>query len=124
MADSGAEDVERVHEYSIVRALLDRVEQEASAHGADRVARIELAVGALAGVEPALLEAAFELAREGTRAARAELALRSVPARWLCRGCAADLDGASALRCPACGAPARLAAGDEIVLERLELEVA
>mgnify|MGYP007027456606 CR=1 FL=1 len=28
------------------------------------------------------------------------------------------------LRCPACGAAARLASGDEIVLESLELEVA
>jgi Zn finger protein HypA/HybF involved in hydrogenase expression len=27
------------------------------------------------------------------------------------------------LRCPACGAPARLVSGDDILLERLDLEV-
>jgi len=113
-----------VHEYSIVRALLDRVEQEARAHGADSVVSIRLAIGTLSGVEPPLLASAFELARTGTCAEGATLELRTIDPRWVCRDCAREIPTGDALRCSACGAPARLAAGDEMILERLEMEVA
>jgi hydrogenase nickel incorporation protein HypA/HybF len=113
-----------VHEYSIVHALLDRVEREARAHGADAVVRIQLAIGELAGVEAPLLASAFELARAGTRAAGAELELRAVAPRWVCRSCEMEIPAGGALRCVSCDAPARLAAGDELILERLEMEVA
>ncbi len=113
-----------MHEYSIVRALLDRIEQAASAHGAESVVRVHLAIGELAGIETPLLLSAFELVRTGTCCAEAELEVRSVASRWVCRSCAAEIPAGQLLRCPACGTPARLAAGDEIVLERLEMEVA
>src|SRR5512143_2099783 len=112
-----------VHEMSIVQALLERVEEQAAAHAARSVARVELALGALSGVEPELLRTAWELARTPTRCAAAELVVRAVPAAWACARCARPLVTGERLRCPDCGAPARLAAGDEIVLERLELEV-
>jgi hydrogenase nickel incorporation protein HypA/HybF len=113
-----------MHEYSIVQALLDRVDAEARAHDADSVSRVRLAIGRLAGVESELLRSAFELARAGTRCAEAELEVREVEPRWSCRACGGEVAAGGVLRCPACGAPARLAAGDEIVLESLELEVA
>jgi len=113
-----------MHEYSIVQALLDRVDAEARARDAAAVSRVRLAIGRLAGVESELLRSAFELAREGTRCAGAELEVREVEPRWSCRACGGEVPSGAALRCAACGAPARLAAGDEIVLESLELEVA
>lgn len=113
-----------MHEYSIVQALLDRVEREARAHGADSVVRIRLAIGALSGVEPPLLASAFELARTGTCAQAAELELRTIEPRWVCRECDRAIPPGDALRCGDCDAPARLAAGDEMILERLEMEVA
>jgi len=113
-----------MHEYSIVRALIDRIEQEASAHGADSVVRVHLAIGEAAGVETPLLRSAFELVRTGTCCAEAELEVRPVATTWACRSCSAEIPAGAPLRCPRCGAPARLAAGDEIVLERLEMEVA
>jgi len=112
-----------MHEYSIVQALLDKVDAEARAHGAVAVTRVHLAIGRLAGVESELLRSAFELARCGTPCAAAELEVRAVEARWECRGCGVEIRAGGVLRCPTCGGPARLAAGDEIVLERLELEV-
>jgi len=113
-----------VHEYSIVQALLDRSVAEARARGAVAVARICVAIGDVAGVEAELLRSAYELVREGSICARAELEVRPVPALWRCRDCGAEVASGAALRCSACGGPVRLAAGDEIVLERLELEVA
>lgn len=113
-----------VHEYSIVQALLDRVDAEARARHADSVARVRLAIGRLAGVESELLQSAFEVARVGTCCADAELEVRDVEPCWRCRDCGVEIVAGEVLRCPACGAAACLASGDEIVLESLELEVA
>ena len=44
-----------MHEYSIVRALLDRVEAEAQARKATAVRHIRVRIGELAGVDPELL---------------------------------------------------------------------
>jgi len=46
-----------------------------------------------------------------------------VAVRWGCPACDTELAAGSALRCGDCGGPARLTAGDEIVLERIEMEV-
>lgn len=113
-----------MHEYSIVSALLDRIEAEASARGATAVASVRVAIGAQAGLDPDLLRSAFEMARAGTPCAEARLELRAIAPEWRCRACDRQLPDEGPRRCAACGAPARLVAGDEIVLERLELEVA
>jgi Zn finger protein HypA/HybF involved in hydrogenase expression len=54
----------------------------------------------------------------------AELELTAIEPAWECRACGRPVLSARALRCADCGAPARMVRGDEIVLERLELEVA
>jgi hydrogenase nickel incorporation protein HypA/HybF len=112
-----------MHEHSIVRALLDRACEQAASHGATRVHRLTVRLGALAGVEPELLASAYELFREGTLCRGAELELVTVPARWECRSCAREIPPGAPLRCPEHGEPARLVSGEEILLERMELEV-
>jgi hydrogenase nickel incorporation protein HypA/HybF len=112
-----------MHEYSIVQALVSRVEREARARQATAVHRLAVRIGSLAGVEPDLLATAYSLFREGTVCAGAELEIQRVPARWECRACAGEVAAGDVLRCPSCGSPARLACGDEIVLDRIEMEV-
>lgn len=113
-----------MHEYSIVRALLERVEREAAARRATAVHRLTVRVGELSAVEPDLLSTAFEAYRDGTLCRDAQMQIERVPARWVCRACAQPLAPGAALRCVACNAPARLESGDEIVLARIEMEVA
>lgn len=113
-----------MHEWSIVQTLLSEVERHARSRGARAVHRLELRVGALAGVEIALLETAWETFRERSCCAGAVLAIERVPARWSCRRCRTELASGALLRCGACGASARLESGDEIVLARIEMEVA
>ena len=48
---------------------------------------------------------------------------KTVAARWTCPAGHGDIARGRRLRCPPCARPARLAAGDEIVLDQLELEV-
>ena len=112
-----------MHEWSLVQALLTRVDEEARKHGAVAVRRLEVSIGELAGVEPALFESAYDLFRTETLCANAPLVLRSVPAEWVCGQCGGALARGEALWCGACESPARLEAGDAIVLERIELEI-
>jgi len=112
-----------VHEYSIVQALMEQVEAEAFAHHASRVGRVHLQIGELSGVDPELLKLAFETFRERSICQGAELTLRLVPASWVCRSCARPLHKNAVLRCEACGQPGKLSQGDEIILDRLEMEV-
>jgi len=112
-----------VHEYSIVQSLMGHIEGQARAHGAVAVRRVAIRIGELSGVEPDLLRSAYDLVKERTLCAGAPLDITAVEARWACRACGTAVDRGAVLRCPACDAPARLVSGDEIVLDRLELEV-
>ena len=113
-----------MHEYSIVSALLEKATAEARAHNARSIARLEVRIGEQSGVEIELLQKAYETFREPTLAAGAELAITRVPARWGCPSCQTPIVRGGVLRCPRCGAPGQLFEGDEIILDRIELEVA
>ena len=112
-----------MHEYSLMLALLERVEEAAAAHHALAVHRVCVQVGDLSGVEPELLDSAFGIVRGGTICEHAVLDIERVAARWECATCRRALDAGERLQCPSCGGPAALAAGDELLLGRLELEV-
>ncbi len=112
-----------MHEYSIVQSLLEKVEEHAEAHGATAVSRLAVRIGELSGVEADLLVTAFSLVRERTICAHAELEIAAIPARWACPRCDATVPRGAILRCPTCGDPARLASGDEIILDQIEMEV-
>jgi hydrogenase nickel insertion protein HypA len=113
-----------MHEYSIVQALVEQVDRVAREHGARRVHRLHVRIGELSGVEVPLLTEAYTTFRERTVCAGASIEVRPVPARWACPGCGRDLRRGDVLQCPDCALPARLVQGDEIVLDRVEMEVA
>ena len=113
-----------MHEYSIVQALLDRVQAEAEAHGAVAVRRLRVKIGEVAGVEIDLLRSAYDMFRERSICAQADLDIVPVPAQWACSQCRRPLSRGEILRCVDCDVPAELTAGSEIILERVELEVA
>jgi hydrogenase nickel insertion protein HypA len=113
-----------VHEYSIVQALLERVEAEAHARGASSVHRLHVRIGEASGVEIDLLRTAYGVFRERTLCEKADMTIVPVPVRWECPRCVAPIPAGSILRCPECSEPARLSQGDEIILDRIEMEVA
>jgi hydrogenase nickel incorporation protein HypA/HybF len=106
----------------LVAALTRKAEEEARARGATAVTRLRVRIGALAGVEAELLASAFTLCREGLMR-DAALEIRSVEAVWACPGCNGAIPAGGVLRCAACGQPARLVSGDELMLEQIEMEV-
>ncbi len=113
-----------MHEYSLVQSLVERVEEEARRRGAIAVHRLSVRVGELSGVDPELFRTAYETFREGTVCAAAPLVLATVAARWSCPRCGEAVPRGAALRCAACGVPARLDdGGDALTLDGIELEV-
>ena len=111
-----------MHEYSIVASLIGRVQQEAAAHAGARVHRLHVQIGELSGVELDLLKTAFETFREKTICDSAELMINTVAPAWACPLCNRTLERGAILRCVTCGRPARMVRGDEIILERIEME--
>ena len=113
-----------MHEYSLVEALVRRVEEEAGRRGATAVHGLRVSLGELAGVDPELFRTAYETFRAGTRCAEAALTLTVFPARWSCPRCGIEIPRGAALRCPTCREPARMAEkADALLLESIEMEV-
>ena len=112
-----------MHEYSLIQALLLRVEEEARSRSATSVRKVRVRLGELAGVERDLFVTAFHTFREAGICREAELEVVDVPARWQCPQCEAQFARGEVLRCAACAQPARLVAGDDLVLERIEMEI-
>lgn len=113
-----------MHEYSIVQALMSQIEGEARKHQALSVEKVTLKIGEVSGIEVDLLRKAFEVFRDRSICSRAELEIEMVPARWTCPLCREMLAAGARLQCPECREPARLAGGDEIILQRIEMEAA
>ncbi|HEY5948545.1 MAG TPA: hydrogenase maturation nickel metallochaperone HypA [Kofleriaceae bacterium] len=67
-----------MHEYSIVSALVERVEQVVVDHPGAIVRRVHVQIGAFAGVELSLLRTAYDTFRERTVCETAELAIEPV----------------------------------------------
>ncbi|MEM7433624.1 MAG: hydrogenase maturation nickel metallochaperone HypA [Myxococcota bacterium] len=113
-----------MHEYSIVASLIDRVEHEVQAHCGSKVQKLRVKIGELSGVEVDLLRTAFETFRERTICEGAQLEIDAIDAVWACTRCDRRIPRGAVLRCHDCSRPATLVRGDEIVLERIEMEVA
>ena len=112
-----------MHEYSIVSSLVDRVQREADARPGAIVRRLHLKIGEHAGVDLGLLRSAYALFRERTVCEVAELEIEAVAVRWECPRCKTPIALGAVLRCAPCDRPARLVAGDDIILERIEMEL-
>lgn len=112
-----------MHELSVCQSVISQVEQIARTHAAKAVSLVQLSIGPLSGVEPALLAQAFPIAQAGTLAEGATLELESLPIRVRCRSCNAETDAtANRLLCGACGDwQTTIISGDELLLTRVEL---
>jgi hydrogenase nickel incorporation protein HypA/HybF len=113
-----------MHEVAIAEGLLDLVCEEAARAAATRVRAIRLAVGPLAGVEPAALTQAFDVASRGSIAEGARIVLDAPAGRANCMGCGADFEVLSRDQpCPTCARHRwLLTRGDELRLVELEVD--
>ena len=113
-----------MHELSIALSILDLAAEEVERQGGGRITAIHLKLGTLAGVVKDALVSAFELAREGTSADKAELVVEDISAEAFCPACSTGhmLAPVPELLCPTCGTPTpELLHGRELEVIALEI---
>ncbi len=112
-----------MHELSICQALLDQVHLVAGDSSSERVLKIVIAIGPLAGVEPGLMASAFAVMKIGSFAAQAALIIEAVGVEVECSVCGTiSAAAANRLICAACGGyRTRVVAGQELRLLRVEM---
>jgi hydrogenase nickel incorporation protein HypA/HybF len=115
-----------VHELSLCDDLLGQVVAIAEQQCALSVENITVQIGALSGVEPALLESAFSMMKAGTVAEHAQLIMETSPVTVLCRRCGAQSEAtANRLLCNACQShETTLLSGNELILASVALNCA
>ncbi len=117
-----------MHEHSLVVELLDAIEERLAGllvSTPERVVveRVDVQFGRLSGVEPGLLESAFEVLAPVRLGPRCQLVLDEVSLQAVCEACLHQFepDGWN-LFCPNCGSgETQIVAGDQLVLRRLWL---
>lgn len=112
-----------MHEASLVEALFDQVDRAIGRHPPAAVREVTVRIGALAGVEAVLFRTAFEGLRGDRGYGAATLAVDEERASWRCADCGGAVHEGGVLACEGCGGRVTLAAGGEIILARVELEV-
>jgi hydrogenase nickel incorporation protein HypA/HybF len=113
-----------MHELGIAQEALRTALDAAGRHGAGRVTRVGLRVGALRAVIPENLAFLFGHAAAGTIAEGAQLAIEEEPLALLCPACGARGESrVVVLDCPACGAPGvRLSGGEELRVVDIDID--
>ena len=112
-----------MHEASLVQDLFDQTDHAITPHDASAVRLVIVRIGALAGVDHELFRTAFDGCKHDRGYGAAALDILVESAAWACERCGAAVVPDGPLRCSACAGAARLRAGGDLILERLELEV-
>lgn len=112
-----------MHEESLVRSLLNQVQQLAAANSASTVALVTVDIGLLSGVEPELFRLAFERLAAASLGAGCRLQLRCVPLSLFCLDCAAEFETEETeFLCAACSSPdVVVRGGDSVILDSVTL---
>lgn len=112
-----------MHELSIACSLVKAAVDEAARHGVARVARVDVVLGALAGVEMDALMFCFPAVAQGTVCEGARLEVEIEPGRGHCGACGSNSDVTDLMSpCPRCGTwPIGIEGGRDMRLRALEV---
>lgn len=113
-----------MHEYSIVQALLTQCEDIAKENEAESVTKIIVKIGKMSGVEPHLLEIAFNTFKEKTVCDGADFILNVQPLTIECNQCqAVTVLDEIFYKCPECESlDVKVIDGEDMYLMTLEME--
>jgi hydrogenase nickel incorporation protein HypA/HybF len=112
-----------MHEMSLAEGILRIIEDQAAARGFDRVLRVRVEVGRLAGVEIEALRFSFDAVMNHSVAESAILEIVETPGQGWCLDCGTTVAiGALYDACPRCGGY-RVQATGGLEMRVLDLEV-
>lgn len=114
-----------MHEESLIRSLLHQVEELAQHHQATTVEDIEVEIGPLSGVEPLLVQEAFERLRMAFRWPDCSLLITKVGLTVFCNQCSKESELLDFhFVCCHCGATSlRILRGDEFRLLNVRMQI-
>lgn len=113
-----------MHEYSIVQALLEQCEDHVKANDSTKVTKVVTKIGRLSGVEPYLLETAFETFKEKTVCDGAEFVMNIQDLKLYCNACKEESEQREVrYQCAHCqSTDVSVVDGEEMYLMTLEME--
>ena len=113
-----------MHEYSIVQALLEQCESHAKANNSTKITKVVTKIGKLSGVEPHLLETAFETFKEKTVCERAEFVMQLQDLKLHCNECQKESEQSEVrYQCIHCqSTDVSVVDGEDMYLMTLEME--
>jgi hydrogenase nickel incorporation protein HypA/HybF len=91
-----------MHELAIANNVVDTVIESLAEVSYTRIKSVNIAIGALSGVDPSSLEFCLPMIIENTRLAGAEINVELIPLVVACRECGGHPAEATSLRCPEC----------------------
>lgn len=111
-----------MHEYSIVGALIEQIEQIAKDNDAYEITKVVIKIGAMSGVEPELLQIAFDTFKEKTVCDSAILEIELEPIIIKCLSCSeSTVADKIRYRCPKCSSnEVQIDGSSEMLLLNLE----
>ncbi|CZE49006.1 hydrogenase maturation nickel metallochaperone HypA [Campylobacter geochelonis] len=113
-----------MHELAIVQDLVALCEKNAKQNNAKEIELVEIKVGRLSGVEPHYLQSCYDVFKEGTMCANAELKIHLQEIVVKCEKC--DFEGIlekNHFVCPKCGSSSlEVIDGEELYLMRLTMK--
>lgn len=112
-----------MHELSLMQSIFEIVENEMKKYNLPRIDLIKIKVGELVGIEESSFRFAFDVMKEDTGLAKAEMELIYVPGEAYCSQC--DLRypvRRYRVVCPECGSGGQIVAGKELFVESLEVD--
>ena len=113
-----------MHEYSIVQSLLDTCEENAKKNNSKKVTKVVIKIGTLSGVEPDLLQTAFDTFKEGTICDKCEFVMNIQPIVIKCNSCNKESTlKKNEYNCHFCkSVDVNIIDGEDMYLMQLELE--
>ena len=113
-----------MHEYSIVQALLEQCENYTKENNAVKITKVVTKIGKLSGVEPHLLEIAFETFKEKTVCDGAEFVMNLQNLILYCNDCHRESEQSEVrYQCLHCQSTnVSVVDGEEMYLMTLEME--
>lgn len=114
-----------MHELSIVEAVIEQVGEEVRRAGvAGKVAKLELSIGRLSGVNTDSIRFAFELLAANTILAGSEIVIHEPKAVCRCNACHAETEIDELLpHCPRCASEdVMIDGGRELLLQSIDVE--
>ena len=113
-----------MHEASIALSVLETVSDLCQQEGYNSIESVRLRVGRAAGILPDALLFAFDVAKAGTIACKAELIIEYISLGGVCRDCGSNFASEERyiFACPVCKSSAiKITQGDEMQIIDMEV---